>query len=194
MPSHSKSGAVVVKVQDARDGEMHPGDRTRDRLALRCQRLDEAAPEALDLAAEALTVLRERFRGRAAEVSGEHAPQYWRAVLRGDHALRLEDLSRLALEAPVDVALCLAVILGSCGYAVTPYRGDESGESLASRASRAVRAAADLVSAAMDGPDEARVSTHLEHLKRSAADVEEALWAARKAEIARETKRRFANA
>lgn len=91
-------------------------DRVRDTLAVRCAGMEATAPEALDLAAEVLSELHTRLAGRASALAGNRASKYFREQLRGEHAITLEDLARLALEAPTALGPALDVLARPTGY------------------------------------------------------------------------------
>ena len=93
-------------------------DRLRDALAVRCQAIERERPEVLDLTMEVLGALHDHLSGRASSLAGNRAPKYFRECLRGEHALTLEDLARLAMDAPTALGPALDRLLRPTGYRV----------------------------------------------------------------------------
>ena len=86
----------------------------REELAARRERLDQVAPEALDLAADLLTELHALLWGHVYHLAGDRTPHYRRKQLSGEHALQLEDLCFMALH---NDEVCAAVVrvFANCG-------------------------------------------------------------------------------
>ena len=180
--------ALPAPVRVAGDPLAHPGrERTRDALALRCQRLEETRPDVLEVAADALTALREALHGRASEAAGNHAPQYWRAVLRGEHAATVEDLARLALDEPAAAAAGVGVLAVEAGYQLEPIPDGAAsiGQTGAAVAESGGRVTSELVGALADGcvdsAEEAALSASIERHKLHVAALEAALSRIRRA-------------
>lgn len=102
--------------QGPQDDAMAPRERFRDALAVRCQELEAARPEVLELVADVLCVGHARLSGRASALCGNRPAKYFREALRGEHAITLEDLCRLAIDAPTVVGPLLDVIAQPTGY------------------------------------------------------------------------------
>jgi len=111
---------VTVSGQGSDETTVTPADRLRDALAIRCGELEANRPEVLDLVAETLEILRGHLAGRAASLAGNRSAKYFREALRGEHALTLEDLARLAIDAPLGVSAALAKLARRAGYQMVP--------------------------------------------------------------------------
>jgi hypothetical protein len=87
----------------------------RGRIAERRQELDELAPEAVDLAAAVTAAVHEALYQQVTALRGDRTPRYWRGVLLGEHALAIEDLARLAYEAPEAIRRALDLLEHAVG-------------------------------------------------------------------------------
>ena len=173
--SHLHDASAQGKPQGAREAAEHPEgyDRTRDTLALRVTRLEEWCPEALDLAALAYTRLRHTLHGEASTCSGQHAPTYWRAALRGEHAISIEDLSRLALEHREAFLASVLPLVEACGCAIHPVEGHPT-RGLVLEAVDVSTAAAGLVREAAEAEADGNISVlEAERIQACAAQVEQ---------------------
>lgn len=167
--------------QEASSPQADHAERIRDACSARHVRLDEARPEALDLAADVLVVLHAALHGRAAATSGDRGARYFRGQLRGEHPLTLEDLARLCLDVPLAAGSALGVLAHAAGYRLEPSSGIDRGAVEA--VTGIVGTSADVVSTAVRALEDGRIDrseaqqlqVELERLKRSAASLEVAL-------------------
>jgi hypothetical protein len=70
----------------------------RGRIAARSLRADVQCPRAGDLEAEAVAAMAAELHGVAGLLSGPRSEENWRARLRGERAMGLADLCRLATD------------------------------------------------------------------------------------------------
>jgi len=150
-------------------------DRVRDAMGLRAQELEALNPEALDLAAQVVAALHDGLHGEATAHRGNRGANYFRQQLRGEHPISIEDLSRLALEAPVAVLGALTVLARELRYDLQPVAPTPSNnlhQELATFSRSAGSTAGGLADALADGrttPEEAR--RELERLRAHKHDV-----------------------
>jgi len=104
--------------QGPQEDQVTPQDRLRDALAVRCSELEMTRPEVLDLAAEVLAELHVHLAGRASALSGNRSAKYFREALRGEHALTLEDLARLAVDAGTALGPALDLLARAAGHRI----------------------------------------------------------------------------
>jgi hypothetical protein len=95
-------------------------ERVRGSLSSRRQGLEECCHEALDVAAAFLVVLHRGMVGRQEALRGDQSGSFFRRRLRGDDPLAVEDLARLAIEAPTALGPALAVLAHRAGYQLEP--------------------------------------------------------------------------
>jgi len=115
MTSQPKRGATPRK-KPVRDSAY--ADPIREALADRRRRLEAVCPQAIDLAAAALTRLHDRLHGSMANLAGDRSGDYRGRQVRGHHGLPIEDLAVLMLQAPDDVAAAVDELLRPIGYMV----------------------------------------------------------------------------
>ncbi len=96
VPMRRNLGPADDERQGAAERNATPTPATRDQLALSHVQMDEQYPEALDLTAEVLEMLRDLLRGSMAQMSGTLTPNKFREALYGGRTFRLVDLCRLA--------------------------------------------------------------------------------------------------
>jgi len=128
-------------------------ERVRRNLADRRQGLEELCPEALDVAARALVALHRGVVGRQEALRGDRSGSYYRRQLRGEDTLPVEDLARLAIDAPTALVPALAVLAQRAGYALTPLTPMRinAAEAVASFAEQATHVVATHTRAQADG-------------------------------------------
>ena len=95
-------------------------DQVRRRIASRCERFAPSAPAAVDLAAAVIAAIAGQLRGSVSRLSGPRGARYVRGQFEGTRALPLEDLCRLAIEAPRALTAGLAVLARACGQRLVP--------------------------------------------------------------------------
>ncbi len=170
----------VAGAPDTPEDASCPGLATiRDNLALGNQRLDASAPDALDIAAESVSLLADALRGQASRLCGQHPPDYRRGQMIGRHAITIPDLAWLAGEAPGAVRAALIPLAAAAGYALTPIEGG-SARPLTVQAAEATQAVARLGLAVAeveaDGErteeERRRLIEELGRVKREVADIE----------------------
>jgi len=164
----------------------------RDALGARCQALDSGDPGVLDLVAEVLVELHERLRGQCVKLSGQRTDKQFREQLRGERAMTLEDIARLALHAPEALAPGLSAIAEACGYTLVAD-SREARKPVLVEIAEATSAAADLnreavqtqLGAGGHPPEEtiARLQEKLRLLETETAEAAEALKRERHAAI-----------
>ena len=110
--------SLTAPGQGPQEDQVTPQDRLRDALAVRCTELEMTRPEVLDLTAEVLAELHSHLAGRASALAGNRPPKYFRETLRGEHALTLEDLTRLAIDAPTALGPALDLLARAAGHRI----------------------------------------------------------------------------
>lgn len=117
---------VAPSAQGSPAADLTPTDRdlVRDRIALRCPRLDQIEPEALDLAADLVADLHREFLGDASQVSaGLRPPKYVGQQLRGDeHPITVEDLALWLVRHPARMRSFVTRAARRCGMETTVER------------------------------------------------------------------------
>ncbi len=100
------------------DPEPTDTDRIRDAIAERAQRMDARFPRAVDLEARVLAAMATELRGSASTLSGTHAPEHMRKMLRGEYSFPLGDLCRLVTSATPQARAAATVALGELSTAL----------------------------------------------------------------------------
>ncbi len=100
------------------DPQPTDADRIRDAIAARAQRMDEHFPRAVDLEARVLAAMAAVLRGAASSLSGTHAPELMRKMLRGEYSFPMGDLCRLASDPSLQARAAATAALGELSSAL----------------------------------------------------------------------------
>jgi hypothetical protein len=103
----------------------------RDHIAQRAQRFEVRYPRAADLTAQVIAALRAPLAGVASLLAGAKCEEHFREMLRGERALPLDDLCRLAVdptrEARAAVIAALDVLERAVGRVAVPLAPPTAG-------------------------------------------------------------------
>jgi hypothetical protein len=86
-------------------------DVNREEIIARCPDLERLCPAAVDLDAEMTAALHERINGHAVDIAGYRGPAVFREQLRALRPMTIEDVARLAIQAPADLVALVRPLL-----------------------------------------------------------------------------------
>lgn len=85
-------------------------DKAREKTIERFPILERMCPDGLESSVEAISALHRSINGHAADLCGNRSPKDFREILRAEAPITGEDLGRLSVQAPADLAAYLRVL------------------------------------------------------------------------------------